>query len=298
MEWLRLHPYVAGLGAAGVLIVGGVFVVVEKSPGAPAPSQTLAWGGAGAALNPSYTPGTSGPQENTVGIMQAVQSDAPYSYILPTPQPATTDGTDATGVGFDFNAFISMLSAEKNPPAAGQSVGGNVVTDAYAFIPGGLISTSTQTAKRTKLQDSLYSYGNDVGSLIQSFEQEHGNESQILMDQAQDRSDTDKAAAVQALAAALSALGDSLLTMDNLPSQVSAAHQALGQSYKDIAAKLTLVPQAQSNADFIAAVESYDASANIFTQNYVALANLFPAYGVVFASGDPGSVFTFSPSGL
>lgn len=297
MPWFRTHPYALTLGVAGLLIIAGIFVVMTRSSAPPTTSQAVAWGGTGALLNPSYEPGTTSSQGPAVGIMQQVQSGAPYTYTLPVPQTTNPDTGETTG-GFDFNAFIAMLSAETGAVTTGQPAGNAAVTNAYAFIPGGFIATTTVN-KQTVLQKALYDYGNEAGSLIQSFEQQHTNESQVLTDQAQDRNDAGKAAAVQALGAQLSALGSSLLAMDSVPSQVADAHQALAQSYQNIGTKLALVPQAKSDADFIAAVQSYNSSADTFVKNYVALANLFVAYGVTFSQGDPGSVFTFAPtSGL
>ncbi len=295
MNWFRTHSYTSALGVAGLLLIAGTFVVVSRSSTATTSSQTIAWGGAGAALNPSYT-GTADSQA-PAGIMQQVQGGAPYTYVLPKPQPVNPDTQTPASDGFDFNAFISLLSASKGN-SAGQSGSNTSVGNAYAFIPGGLVSTTTQGSMRTPLQDSLYTYGNDVGSFIQSFELSHPNESQVLSDQAQDRTDAGKAAALQTLGAALSGLGESLLSMDNVPSQLVSAHQALAQSYVDIGKRLALVPQAARDADFIAAIQSYDTSVQTFTKNYVATANLFAAYGVTFSSSDAGSVFTFTNASL
>ncbi len=291
--WFYSHPYSAGLGGIGLLVVAGTFFVITKASLAPAAPDTMA-GGAGTISNAPYAPNGAVQQQSNVGIMQQVQTGAPYTYTVPTPQQNVDTG-DAVDAGFDFNAFVSMLSApstsgspQKTTPAAGS---------AYTFLPGGLVSVEAPKT-RTVLQKHLYDYGNDVGSFIQSFEQENPNESRILTDQAQDRADAGKAAALQSLAQGLSALGDNLLTIDEVPSQMTAAHTALANSYKNIGEKLALVPDAQSTADFVAAVKTYDATADVFVKNYVAFANLFVAYGVTFSSGDPGSVFTFTPASL
>ena len=193
-----------------------------------------------------------------------------------------------------------MLAQENGTTTVAQD--SSVTNSAYAFIPTGLVSIETPK-KRTALQNSLYQYGNDVGSYIQSFEQENPNESQVLWDQAQDRTDAGKAAALTQLAQSLSSLGTTLAQMDGpdqseVPSQLVSAHDALAKSYQDLGTKLALVPKTQSDADFVAAVNAYDVSAQAFTKNYVNMANLFVAYGVTFASGDPGSVFTFTQTAL
>lgn len=295
MEWLRAHPYQAVLGVVALIIVGAL-IVNMRAPAA-VPGQTIAWSGSGAILNPSPQGGGTVAQTPTPNLMQQVEGSAPYTYIAPAQQTSGVASNDTSGGSFDFNAFVAMLSQE-NAPKGGSSAGGGSASSAYSFLPGGLISTSTPAKSRTTLQQALYEYGNTAGSYIQSFETEHSNESQVVVDQAQDRTDSTKAAAVEALGAALTGLGQSLSQIDTIPDQATKANQALAASYEDIGAKLALVPQAQSDSGFISAVQTYDAAANTFITNYVALANLFGAYGVTFAPDDPGSVFTFSPTGL
>ena len=308
MEWLRTHPYGSALGGAAILIVVGVFIVVAKSPTTPSASQMVTWGGTGAVFNAAPTDSGAPQQQNPGGIIQQVQSAAPYTYI-----PITTTGDDSPDANaddsFDFNAFVSLLSAGGKNTSSPSSGSAGATTNAYAFLPGGLVSTSTAQKPRTALQQTLYNYGNDVGSSIQAFEQQYPNETQILIDQAQDRSNTSKADKVVSIAQALSVLGDNLSQMDagedtdgggnqSVPSQMKSAHAALAKSYSDIGTKLALIPKTQSDAAFIAAINTYNTSVETFTKNYVAMANLFVAYGVTFSPGDPGSLFTFTQATL
>ena len=170
-------------------------------------------------------------------------------------------------------------------------------SNAYTFIPSGIVSTTTSTSERTDLQQELYNYGNDIGSSIESFEQQHSNMVQILKNQAEDRSDTEKAEAVVRLANAFRDLGNTLSGIENVPSQMAGIHTSLAESYVAIGKNLALVPKAQRDSDFIRAIETYNASADTFTKNYIALASLFGAYGVAFSSSDAGRVFTFTPMG-
>lgn len=303
MEWLRTHPYASALAGSALLIAAGIFIVFEKSGSAPSSSQPLTWGGAGTVFGSAPTQNSAPQQQNPGGIIQQVQSAAPYTYIPITASQDTN--LDATSTdSFDFNGFISLLSAGNKKATAGSTGKGAQPTSAYAFIPGGLVSTSTAQKIRTPLQERLYNYGNDVGSFIQSFEQQYPNETKILTDQIQDRKDTVKGAAVVSLGQALSALGSSLSAMDDgsgdeggnqsVPSQMRPSHLALAKSYSELGAKLALIPKTQSDTDFIAAINAYNASVDTFTKNYVALANLFAAYGVSFSPEDPGSLFTFT----
>jgi hypothetical protein len=295
-RWARAHPYTATLSAVGALFVIGALFIAARSPVTSSipTTGTIAWGGAGTTAVTPYQSSAENTNPSTPSptIMQQTENSAPYNYSLPAPQTVdATTGAAPNDTNFDYDAFIAMLT--KKTTLSTTTVPDASVSDAYAYIPTGLVSTQTATP-RTRLQDALYSYGNDVGSIIQSFEQEHPNETQILTDQAQDRTDATKAAALVSLANGLSGVGDSLLAMDSVPSQMTSAHQALGKSYQQIGKKLALISQAESDASFVAAVEAYDSSVNDFTTKYVALANLFAANGVTFMGSDPGNVFTFT----
>lgn len=303
MEWFRTHPYASALLGAGILLVGGTFVVEQHSQ--VASGGNSAWQeNSGSGLNPlSYAPSETSPGSQVQpSIVQQVESSPPYTYT-----PGATPSASATGAtqtpaqnsgGFNFDSFVAMLSAESAASSSTQTNANTGLQNAYAFIPQGLISTSSPQTSRTPQQDALYQYGNEVGSLVQSFEIEHSNESQVLKDQIEDRGNAAKASAVQQLAQNLSALGTSISNVTDTPSEMVSAQSALAAGYTSIGAKLKLVPQAQSDTDLINAVKGYDAAADVFIKNYVAFATVFSAYGVIFASEDPGSVFSFTPAGL
>ena len=149
----------------------------------------------------------------------------------------------------------------------------------------------------TAQQQDLYLYGNAVGGEIQSFETLHTNEVQVLKDQAEDRTDPVKSSAVVSLGQGFASIGVYMQGMQEVPSSVAALHSALAQSYQDIGAKLQLVAKAQSDQDFVQAIEAYDSSADTFVHNYAVLAQYFSAQGVIFSAQDPGSVFSFSNTG-
>jgi hypothetical protein len=86
--------------------------------------------------------------------------------------------------------------------------------------------------------------------------------------------------------------------METVPPAITSAHNKLAQSYIEIGKNLSLIPGAERDSDFIAAIQVYNASADTFTRNYIQIASLFGAHGVTFTSGDSGRVFTFSPSGF
>jgi hypothetical protein len=298
-EWLRLHPYTTALMGAGMLLVVGFFIVSERSAVAPSGSTIRAWGGANInLLNPAYAPAQNSAQENTANIIQQAGNAVPYRYIPPasggTP-PAPGSGSDS----FDFSAFITMLSQGSSPAHATPGTGIDTsLQSAYAFIPTGLVSTTTRVHKRTKVQQELYDYGNEAGSYLQSLEEAHRDQAQVLKNWLEDRKDAAKTASVVELGRALWETGRSLSGIESVPENAKAPHDALAKSYMDIGANLALVPKTESDADLLKAIEVYNASADTYAKNYVALVNIFGAYGVAFSSDDSGSVFTFTPVSL
>lgn len=301
MEWFRSHPYTSALSAAGILVLTGAFIVVSRAT-QPAGSHPTAWGGGAAPLlNPTSYPigentsnGASAPQDAQT-IMEQVKSGPPYSYIVPG---FSTSGPSEEGSSYDFEAFIAKLTKESAPKGQADTNEDNAFLSAYAFIPRGLISTSTPRSTRTALQQQLYDYGNDIGSTIESFEQQHSNTPQILKEQVEDRSNPGKAAAVVRIGHDLEEMGNNLAAMETVPSAVASAHEALAKSYIEIGKKLALIPGAERDSDFIAAIQAYNASADTFAKNYIQLVSLFGAHGVAFTSADAGKVFTFSPTGF
>ncbi|MBI5457626.1 hypothetical protein HY971_02790 [Candidatus Kaiserbacteria bacterium] len=298
MEWFRTHPYASALSAAGVLVVVGAYIVVLRAS-EPTRTQATAWGGAGSSfLDPtSFEPPQYVAPTYQGDIIQQVQSGPPYTYI--TPVGSATSASVSGDNPYDFEAFIAMLIKETVPKRQAVDARADSSTmDPYAYIPRGLISTTTPPTARTSTQQALYDYGNDIGSSIESFEQQHTNTVQILKEQAEDRADPDKATAVVNLGRAFQNLGSNLSAMDNVPSVMVSAHAALAKSYIELGKNLALIPGAERDSDFIQAIQTYNASADTFTGNYIRIVSLFGAYGVTFTSADSGRVFTFSPSGF
>ena len=296
MHWFRTHPYVSALGAAGVLVLLGAFIVVSRAS-QPAGTRTSAWGGEAAQfLNPT-SHGPSDISTQTKNSMGQVQDGPPYTYIAPNfSNPASADGEEESP--YDFDAFIAKLTKGANPKGQATAQEEDSLLSAYAYIPRGLISTSTSDTTRSTLQQELYEYGNDIGSTIESFEQQHSNTPQILKGQVEDRTDPEKAAAVVRIGRDLEEMGDILAAMETVPSSIASAHNALSKSYIEIGKNLALIPKAANDTDFIKAIQTYNASADTFAKNYIQIVSLFGAHGVAFSANDAGKVFTFTPTGF
>lgn len=293
MQWLRAHLYLASLLGALLVIVFGILVIANRSGVDPERAELRAWGGVGSNLfDPTGVRTALQPQSEPDNLYSEVKSGPPFYYAPSSELPIVrTQGED----DFDFDAFIALLSAPTG--SSGEGSAGETGLDIYSFIPQGLISTSTPQKKMTALQRALYDYGNEAGSHIQSHEEENRYAPQVLKDQFEDREDPAKNAALSALAGSLEDLGERLAAMSP-PSEVRAAHQKVAASYRALGAKLALVPDARTDAAVLDAILAYNAEAETYVQNYVALATLLSAHGVTFSPDDPGSVFTFSAVSL
>lgn len=289
-NWLRSHAYLAACGGAAILILAGAIVVERKSAVAPQ-NDSGAWGGAGTTLLNPTAYGQKAPQT----VLQ--QPTGGTNVTLGTYDTAPDPETGVVDNSFDFNEIIAELSKSSRKKPAGSSVGSSVDTEAWAYIPSGLISTSTVVVNKTETQQKLYDYGNEAGSYIESFEETHRNEVQVLKDFIEDRLNAQKVAQFKDLSKALANIGTSLERMDVVPTAAKAAHIALAESYKEIGAKLALIADTQSDQEFLSAINAYNASADTFAKRYVALSTVFTALGVKFSPEDSGSVFMFSNAG-
>lgn len=290
-DWFRTHPYSSILaGVFALILIGALFISTRSSVG---PSGIgAAWGGLNSnVLNPAYT-GGSGTQNPEMTVPS--QSGVPYSYIPPASGGAAYT---SSGEAFDFSAFMSELSRDITPAQSDASTDSSLEAS-FSFIPKGFISVTTSTKKRSDAQQKLYDYGNEAGSYIESFEESHRDQSQVLKNWLEDRRDETKRAAVVQLGRALWETGRSLLLLESVPPTATALNKALAESYMEIGGNLALIPKTESDADFLKAIGVYNASTETFGKNYVALVNMFGAYDVSFSTDDPGSAFTFKPIGL
>jgi len=292
MNWLRSHPYLDSLvGALALLIVGALVVRTQLS----APVQQS---------NPKTWETVGGIEVNTVShgytrLPDSREDVGPKAisvgYIPLQTQNEIGTGPEDTS-DYDLSALLSLLSHSESPQISSETAPQN---DAYAFIPRGLIATSSlQVPTRTALQNDLYNYGNEVGDAIIAFENQHPNQVQILTDQFEQPQNPNANAALKKLGNDFSALGSALSSMELIPLQAKTSHDKLAAAYIDIGSKLAAIPDAKSDDARYDAIQTYDRAAESFVKQFVALALLFESYGVTFSPGDGGSVFVFNNTNL
>lgn len=276
-----------------ILIIGGAIFVLQHTAVAPV-NETSAWDGLGGVTNdPVYTP-TKTVQEKQPTNMTPGETTPAFNFT----KTLATESDDGSPTADDVNIddLLAQLTKPTKKITASSSSITDLVKDAYAFIPTGLTSTTTPPQHRTVAQEALYSYGNEVGTTIQSFEETHKNAPQVLKDQSVDRADAQKGAQVAAIGDALIGVGNTIAHMDTVPKPIANYNTSLAQAYVDMGTKLKLVPKAQTDEQFVAAIQVYDAAVDSFAKTFVGLASYFAASGVIFGTDDAGSVFTFTNS--
>ncbi|MFA7309598.1 MAG: hypothetical protein WC050_01700 [Candidatus Paceibacterota bacterium] len=288
MQWVRSHRYTLVCAAIALLILTGGYIVLRRSP-ASVSSTPTAWGGSATSL---IDPASYSPSDIPAAIVSGVSlgGPAPAFSAIPPSQNGTVDDTDAE---YDMNVFLASITQPEKTGGA-DIQGTSSVSLAYSFIPQGLISTSIPVARRSVAQQALYDYGNELGSDIMSYEDTHFDSAVVLTNQVQDRQNPQKAQAVRDIGTSLIALGQKAADIERVPSSAASLNADLAKSYKDMGAKLAKIPDAQRDADYLAAITDYNAAVNTFITQYVSLATLFSVSGVKFTTGEGGSVFMFS----
>lgn len=303
MQWLESHPYIASIVGAMVLTFVGFIIVITHQPIASTRysgdtwssngSATLQDQGAGIVRNTNVTFQQQSQKEKQT-IYEKTASNPPFDFHLAV--APNDSGVISTGAGFDFDGFMSQISQSSKNKNSSATKSSDVGVDAYAFVPSGLISTSTTDKKRSATQQALYDYGNTIGSIIDTYEVTHGNATRIMQAQFDNRQDPTRAAAVVKLGRDLADVGLAIeqTEAEEIPSSILAAHEALAKSYKDIGTNMQKIPDQQYDSDFLKALDTYNASVSDNIKRYLAIINVFNSYGVTFAENDSGHVFVFT----
>ncbi|PIR82871.1 hypothetical protein COU20_00020 [Candidatus Kaiserbacteria bacterium CG10_big_fil_rev_8_21_14_0_10_59_10] len=282
------HARTALLLGAGVLLIAGGFVVGERAPERGGEGALRAWGSSSAFIDPSaYAPLPQYAETPSVLNTQTTPRFLPLA-----PRAALGDGAPLSD---ELGAILRALTRAR--PTAPAALEATTTSLSYEFIPQGLIALPGSDRARSPREQALYEYGNEVGSYIQEYETRHPNVARVLRDQLEDRQSASKGAAVREVGIDLGAIGEKMGRMEQVPSDVRSLHAALAEGYRDIGERLRGVPDAQGDAALLQAIEAYNAAADSFAGDFVALAEYLALSGVIFSHTDPGSAFTFSAGG-
>lgn len=284
MNWLFAHAYVVLLGiAVCILIATGV----SLNQSAEAPASGTGWGRTGG-FSLTNTTATNIDTSNNPALATP-QDVQPQEYSV-LPIRSALDSTLTSALPDEWQSLLQQLVApEQAPKTSGEST-----TDAYSFIPSGLISAPEPVDQKTALQQELFDYGNRVGYLIRAFDEAHMNMIPQLKDAYADRGNTAKRETAERIGTDYEALGKELESLPDVPPAITSMHLSIARAYQDAGKKMVTKLRARDDEEFLAAMNTYNASAIQFTNSFVALATYLSAAGVRFSTTDAGSVFTFT----
>lgn len=300
--WERIvaHPIVSTACTLGIiLVIGALFVqskvaVSNEYTGStigiePSSNTTIQT----APIQQTYAPTPSSLATDTAPIV--IQSNAATSTTPPhnTAQAITED--DLTTLLNELTPHITHVSLDtaSTPTTTDTSLN-------WLYIPPTMVISTTSPKSQTPLQQSLYQYGNDIGSIIQGFDATHTGTVQTLTNAINDRHDTTKEQAVERIGKDMINVGNGILAEGAIPDAAAAGNTALGNSY--IASGKALIASAQAenqlDATYIAALQAYNKTSLTVIRAANALSLVFSLNQVSFSRSDPGSVFMFSGGGL
>lgn len=306
MEWIRTHPVLATVIAIGLIVGGGALLAWDKIAFSPNTTGGYTWGQLGAGEYRGVLDGRAGRSngqqltpddlyEELVAENQPDISIIPQTDVFARFASSTTSSGEILFSADDIAELIAALgtSAQVVPP---QDPFGEEFTlsDVYSFLPGGLISTTSQTERKTLRQRTLFDYGNEVGSYVESFRDFNRNQSNTLRQFLEDTGSETKAEAVRDLGNAFQRLGRDLARMDNVPSDIETEHLTFARGYETLGELLLQVAEARDDEALLSAIQTYNAAADEFAESYLTLITIFSINEVEFNSYDSGRMFTFS----
>ncbi len=284
MNWLFAHAYVVLLGVAAFIIIAtGATISKDTST----PTNSSGWGRVGGVTLRDLSRANVDPVQ-TPTVVAATGLEATEYSVLPI--RSALDTTLDSALPDEWESLLLQLVAPEKAPA--KSEGG--ASDAYSFIPRGLISVVDPVEQKTALQQELFDYGNRVGASIRAFDEAHVNMISQLKDAYADRGNAAKRETAERIGTDYEALGKEFESLADVPAAVKSMHLSIARAYQDAGKKMVTKLRAQSDEEFLAAMHTYNASALQFTNSFVALATYLSATGVKFSTSDAGSVFTFT----
>jgi hypothetical protein len=283
--WVHRHPYVtAAIGAVALVILA--LAIVAARAGVSVGGAPTNWVGAGSVF---FTGGRNLTESQRLTAEEIIKLRSPDTQLAYIPIQTQGQGSGETDFGNDLAKLLSLLTQ----PQGTSSVTSVDVQSAFSFIPTGFISIDSPQ-RLSREAEVIKAYGNDIGTYIQGYESMHLNAPQILKDQAEDRTNPEKALNVKNLGYDMAALGRDLLQMQEVPKEAQAAHKALATSYRIAGTNLTKIADSTTDQQFLDAITVYNASAEALAKRFFALASIFSAHNVTFSSSEPGSVFMFN----
>ena len=286
---VKAHPYRTTLIVATSLLLLFIIVIVVRigTYGADLPTT---WTGAGGVF---FTGGRNLSEQERLSAEATVKQQSPEAQLGYIPINAPSADNFQGDTGGDLGKLLALLSHPEATSSARVDTG---TPDGYSYIPQGLISIKDETRATTKEAKALAVYGNEVGTYIEGFESLHGGMALTLKDQAEDRKNPDKAAALKRLGQDFAQLGFDLTVMSTveIPEEMKAAHKAYATTYRIVGTNLIKISETKTDDEYLKAITAYNDSVDALTKRFLTIVAIFSANNVVFSSNDTGRVFMFN----
>lgn len=278
---VRLHPYAVIFTLMTLVIVGMWLVKTRTVP--PKQGATITWSGGGS-ISPTGEATPSVRPEEKTPIQELREGKTVTFPVLGVRSNEET----AAPLQFD-SSFSALLSTVLRPTQNTGAKSAYPLADSYQFFP----TTEPPGSDAARTTTPLYVYGNQMGSLIQTFETGTDSRLSTLKNFFSNRKNAGNRTGIESIAATLDRLGQDIGLIQPPPEALQ-LHKELVAAYGELSKKMRELPRAESDADLIAALNAYNASADRFGKIFAAIVILFQASDVQFASSDPGIVFSFS----
>ena len=168
------------------------------------------------------------------------------------------------------------------------------VPDTEVFWNGEYTSTQQPLPEKseTQTQIELRAYGNALATLITTFNQSQGDQSQILDTFINNRTQTTP---LKQLTDNYKDLGKDIEELV-APGQLSRAHLGLIDAYISVGELLwELTLAGTDDVQLMERMLTYNKSSEEVAKHHISLITLFKANGVIFSDNEPGRVFSFTP---
>lgn len=211
-----------------------------------------------------------------------------HEYPSPNTSSPSVTGTTVQQKGIKdiFNELLGIRITD--------SLKGDVASSPMdeSFIWTGGYSNSNAPViieQQSAAQVALRAYGNELGSLLTTFNTNQGDQVALLDVFFEDRS---KTVGLRALTNAYIELSAEIAAI-NAPAAARMTHERLSAAYKEVGTLLWELTTAQNDTELVDRILIYNKSSEAVVKQHIALVTLFKAYGITFDAGDPGRVFVF-----
>lgn len=213
------------------------------------------------------------------------------STALPQyPQDQNTPSEEDT---FDIAALFKSFSDASILSQFNTATDNTTQNDSDILWGGFYNETATQAVLNvsSELEGALHAYGNEVAGAIDSFIETQGDQVAIVNAFVNDVTNTD---GVIALAESYDQLAEHIAAL-SAPSPVQNSNTRLAGAYKNVSIYMRALTE-NPESDLANKLLAYNTQVEEVVVEFITIADILGAYGVVYQDSEPGAMFQFTPS--